>query len=32
MLNEDNLKPKTTSIESTSFIANNNGIGVSITF
>ncbi len=32
MLNENNLKPKTTSIESTSFIANNNGVGVSITF
>ena len=32
MLNEDNLKPKTTSIESTSFIANNNGVGVSFTF
>ncbi len=32
MLNEDNSKPKTTSIEATSIIANANGVGVSITF
>ena len=32
MLNEDQSKPKTTSIETTSIIANGNGIGVSITF
>ena len=32
IINEDNSKPKTTSIENTSIIANGNGIGVSITF
>ena len=32
MLSEDQNKQKTTSIESTSIIANGNGIGVSITF
>ncbi len=32
MLNEENSKPKTTSIESTSIIANENGVGVSIKF
>ena len=32
MLNEDNSKPKKTSIETASFIINSNGIGLSITF
>ena len=32
MLNEDNIKTKTSSIENTSIIANTNGVGLSITF
>lgn len=32
LMNEDIKNPKTTSIDSTSFIANSNGIGLSITF